>query len=73
MKINENVKIGHYEIIRQIGAGGMGEVYRARDKRLGRQAAKLSVSRIVGAGDSRNRKYPKTDAETWLFRRRINK
>ena len=29
----------HYEIIRQIGAGGMGEVYLARDKKLNRQVA----------------------------------
>src|SRR5580704_1346281 len=32
-------KIGPYEVISQIGAGGMGEVYRARDARLGRDVA----------------------------------
>ena len=31
--------IAHYEIQEQIGAGGMGEVYRALDSRLGRQIA----------------------------------
>ncbi len=30
---------GHYEIIRQIGAGGMGEIYLAKDKKLDRQVA----------------------------------
>jgi len=32
-------KLGHYEILAQIGEGGMGEVYRARDPRLSREVA----------------------------------
>ncbi|HSO73548.1 MAG TPA: protein kinase, partial [Blastocatellia bacterium] len=39
MTINSGTRLSHYEIISPIGAGGMGEVYRARDTRLGREVA----------------------------------
>ncbi|MGI8640298.1 MAG: protein kinase domain-containing protein [Pyrinomonadaceae bacterium] len=38
-KLTGGQNFGHYEIIKQIGAGGMGEVYLAQDTRLERKAA----------------------------------
>ena len=39
MSVSAGSKLGPYEIIAAIGAGGMGEVYRARDPRIGRDVA----------------------------------
>src|SRR5687768_14051198 len=39
MALSPGIRLGPYEIVSAVGAGGMGEVYRARDRRLDREVA----------------------------------
>lgn len=39
MTLSPGTRLGPYEVIAAVGAGGMGEVFRARDTRLNREAA----------------------------------
>src|SRR4051812_14084754 len=39
MPLPEGARLGPYEVVAPLGAGGMGEVYRARDSKLGRDIA----------------------------------
>ena len=47
MSLAPSTRLGPYEIVAMIGSGGMGEVYRARDPRMGREVAiKVSAERF---------------------------
>ena len=49
MALKPSTRLGPYEIIAPIGAGGMGEVYQARDTRLDRTVAiKVLPSHLSG-------------------------
>ena len=39
MPLIPGTKLGQYQVIESVGTGGMGEVYRARDTKLGRDVA----------------------------------
>ncbi len=50
MALQPGMRLGPYEIIAPLGAGGMGEVYRARDERLSREVA-IKVIAAAASGD----------------------
>jgi serine/threonine protein kinase/WD40 repeat protein len=50
-------RIGQYEVLSAIGAGGMGEVYRARDSRLGRDVALKILPDLFAADPERRARF----------------
>ncbi|HSB10874.1 MAG TPA: protein kinase [Blastocatellia bacterium] len=57
MSISSGTKVGPYEILSQLGAGGMGEVYRARDTRLNRDVAIKVLPASFAADEDRLRRF----------------
>ena len=49
MNLSNGTRLGPYEMIAGIGAGGMGEVYKARDTRLDRIVAIKILPEILAA------------------------
>jgi Tol biopolymer transport system component len=57
MAVAPGSKLGPYEILAPLGAGGMGEVYRAQDPRLGREVAVKVLPQEVAADPDRLRRF----------------
>src|SRR5690348_5081070 len=57
MPLAPNTRLGPYEILAPLGAGGMGEVYRARDTRLARDVALKILPAELAADPSRRQRF----------------
>ena len=57
MPLSTGTRLGPYEIVAPLGAGGMGEVYRARDTRLGREVALKILPHEVSGDPSRRQRF----------------
>jgi eukaryotic-like serine/threonine-protein kinase len=57
MALVAGTRLGHYEVVAPLGAGGMGEVYRARDTRLDRTVAVKVLSPEIASDPERRARF----------------
>jgi predicted Ser/Thr protein kinase/dipeptidyl aminopeptidase/acylaminoacyl peptidase len=57
MSLSQGTRLGPFEVTAPLGAGGMGEVYRARDTRLGREVAVKVLSAEFSADTDRRTRF----------------
>lgn len=57
MSLTLGSRVGPYEIVSALGAGGMGEVYRAKDSRLGRDVAIKVLPESMARDTERLRRF----------------
>src|SRR5258707_1807852 len=64
MPLVSGTKLGPYEVVGPLGAGGMGEVYRASDTRLGRDVAVKILPAAFAADPDRLRRFERESRAT---------
>ncbi len=57
MALTPGTRLGPYEIVSALGAGGMGEVWRARDTKLGREVAIKTLPEAFAADPDRRARF----------------
>jgi dipeptidyl aminopeptidase/acylaminoacyl peptidase len=57
MTFPAGTRLGPYEVVASVGAGGMGEVYRARDVRLGREVAVKTLPALAASDPERRARF----------------
>ena len=57
MALTIGTRLGRYEVLARLGGGGMGEVYRGRDTKLGRDVAIKVLPATVAANDTRRARF----------------
>src|ERR1700681_275364 len=57
MTLRAGSRLGPYEVLAPLGAGGMGELYRARDTRLGREVAIKVLPAALASDPERLRRF----------------
>jgi serine/threonine protein kinase len=55
--VSPGTKLGAYEVVGALGAGGMGEVYRARDTKLNRDVALKVLPEVFAKDDERTARF----------------
>ena len=61
MSVSSGTRLGPYQILMPVGAGGMGEVYRARDTKLGRDVALKVLPPVFAADPERLARFRRPD------------